>query len=75
MEAPINTVISSWIAGPTLFITVIFIIWSLIWKGVALWSAARRMQKTWFIVLLLVNTGGILEMIYIFFVAPKQGQK
>ncbi len=45
----------------------IFIIWSLIWKGIALWYAARNKQLAWFITLILVNTVGILEIIYLVF--------
>lgn len=42
-------------------------IWSIVWKGVALWIAAKEDQKYWFIALLVLNTAGILEIIYIFF--------
>lgn len=45
---------------------VLFMIWSLAWKGIALWKSARNKDKVWFIVLLLVNTLGILEIFYIF---------
>ena len=48
---------------------VIMAIWSLAWKGAALWKAARRSEPKWFIALLILNTVGILEIIYIFFVA------
>ena len=41
------------------------VIWSLIWKGVALWKAARNSDTAWYIILLIVNTVGILEIIYI----------
>jgi hypothetical protein len=41
-------------------------IWSLIWKGFALWKAAKQDDKTWFIALLIINTAGILEIFYIF---------
>lgn len=48
------------------------LIWTLAWKGVALWKAARNGSKPWFVVLLLLNTLGILEIIYIFgFSKPK----
>jgi uncharacterized protein YpmS len=47
-------------------------VWSLIWKGLALWKAARLSSKWWFIILLLVNTLGILEIIYFFFVSKKE---
>jgi len=43
------------------------IIWSLIWKGIALWRAARNGDKIWYIVLLVINTLGLLEITYIFF--------
>ena len=42
------------------------VIWSLIWKGVALWKAARNSDTAWYIILLIVNTVGILEIIYIY---------
>ncbi|OGY38747.1 MAG: hypothetical protein A2418_02375 [Candidatus Brennerbacteria bacterium RIFOXYC1_FULL_41_11] len=41
--------------------------WSLVWKGLALWRAARSSQRNWFIVLLVVNTLGVLEIFYLFF--------
>ena len=42
------------------------VLWTLPWKGVALWKAARRSHKAWFIILLAVNTLGLLEILYIF---------
>ena len=44
-------------------------LWSVVWKALALWHAARRGQYWWFLILLVVNTLGILEIIYLFFVA------
>jgi len=48
---------------------VILICWSIFWKGLALWYAARRGDKWWFCGLLIVNTMGIIEMCYLLFVA------
>jgi hypothetical protein len=45
------------------------LLWSLVWKGMALWHAAKRDEKPWFVILLIVNTMGILEIIYLLFVA------
>lgn len=42
------------------------IVWSLVWKGLALWKAAHHEHKWWFIALLIVNTVGILEILYIY---------
>lgn len=50
---------------------VLALIWSLVWKGLALWKAAGLRQKYWFIGILIINTLGILDIIYIFFVAKK----
>ncbi len=47
------------------------IIWSLIWKGIALWKAARAGQMVWFICILVINTVGILEIIYLSFFQKK----
>jgi hypothetical protein len=43
------------------------IIWTLPWKGVALWKAARNYQKVWFAAMLIIQTLGVLEIFYIFF--------
>lgn len=44
----------------------VLLAWTLYWKGMALWKAAREQHKIWFVALLLVNTLGILEILYIF---------
>lgn len=47
-------------------ILLVLVVWSLAWKGVALWKAARRGEKNWFIALLVINTLGILEILYLY---------
>jgi methionyl-tRNA synthetase len=54
------------------WLTILFIAWTLPWKGVALWRSARNHHLVWFIVLLLVNTLAILEIIYIFGFSKKK---
>jgi len=44
-------------------------------KGYALWHAAKRSEKWWFIALLVLNTAGILELIYIIFFLKKFSSK
>jgi len=51
---------------------ILLIIWSVIWKGLALWKAAQRSDKWWFIVMLVVNTVGILEILYIYVFSKKK---
>lgn len=45
---------------------VLALLWTLPWKGYALWKAARREEKWWFVALLAVNTLAVLEILYIF---------
>ncbi len=54
---------------PVVFI--IFIVWTLFWKGLALWKAARLSHTRWFIIILVLNTIGILDIIYLYFIAKK----
>lgn len=49
-----------------IWLLAIVLIWTMIWKGIALWKSSRKNHMVWFIVLLLLNTMGILEILYIF---------
>ena len=48
------------------------LIWSIVIKGIALWRAARNGHKVWFIVLLLVNGLGVLELIYLIWFSKEE---
>ena len=48
------------------WIIVLVVLWTLPWKGLALWKAAKNSNKKWFIALLILNTLAILEILYIF---------
>lgn len=48
------------------------IIWSAIWKGIALWKSGRNNQLTWFLLLFILNTAGILPIVYIMFFQKKK---
>ena len=49
--------------------------WSLIWKGLALWKSARKNHLVWFIVILVVNTVGILEILYLYVFSQMKKEK
>ncbi len=57
--------------GLPIGVFIALIIWSLAWKGFALWRAAQLQQKYWFVALLVLNTAGILEIIYLFLITKK----
>jgi methionyl-tRNA synthetase len=50
----------------------VLVIWSLVWKGIALWRAARNGHKAFYVIILIVNTVGILEIIYLLTKGKKQ---
>ena len=47
-------------------IIALILLWTIPWKGVALWKAARAGHPVWFIAILIINTLAILEILYIF---------
>jgi len=57
--------------GIPLWLMAIIVLWSLPWKGVALWKAAQLSHRGWFIALLILNAFAILDIIYIYFIARK----
>ena len=50
-----------------LWLFAILAIWELFWKGLALWRAAEHRQRYWFVALMLINTVGILPILYLTF--------
>ena len=58
---------------PVWFIALVILlaIWSLIWNGIGLWHAAQHKQKSWFIAILILNTLGLLPIVYLLWFKPK----
>lgn len=50
-------------------------IWEIIWKGIGLWRSAREGRRYWFAVMLIVNTAGILPIIYLLFFQNREKKK
>jgi len=42
------------------------LLWTLFWKGLALWKAAQKKQVYWFIAILVINFLGIFSILYIY---------
>ena len=53
-------------------LTFAIIIWSMAWKGFALWNASQQKQRNWFVAMLVLNTVGIFEIAYLFYFANKK---
>ena len=52
--------------GISVWLFVIITIWSAVWKILALWKSARKNSSVWFVILFIINTVGILEILYIY---------
>ena len=53
-------------AGMAVWLLTVILIWTLAWKLIALWKSARKNHVAWFIIMALLNTAGILPILYIF---------
>lgn len=43
----------------------LFLLWEAAWKIIAMWKAGRNNHLVWFICIALINTIGILPIVYI----------
>lgn len=50
----------------------LFVLWTMLWKGLALYRAGSNRSPGWFVVLLVVNTLGILEILYVAFFSQRR---
>jgi hypothetical protein len=50
-----------------LFWLIPLIIWEAAWKGIALWKTGRNNQLKWSVAILILNTAGILPIVYLNF--------
>jgi hypothetical protein len=51
---------STWVS-----VFVLVAMWDLAWKGVALWRAAHNNHLGWYVALLIINSAGLLPIIYL----------
>jgi len=51
---------------------VALLVWALVWKGMALWKSAKLSHRGWFIAILILQTFGILEIIYLYVFSNKR---
>jgi hypothetical protein len=55
------------------FVCIVFV-WDAVWKLIALWKAGRNNHLGWFISIALINTVGILPIVYILMHKKKDSQ-
>jgi hypothetical protein len=47
------------------YFILVIAVWELVWKGFALWKSAKNGHRVWFVALLLINSVGLLPIIYL----------
>ncbi len=50
-------------------------IWTIIWKGIALWKAGKNNDRNWFIAILIINSIGLLDIIYIYLISKRKNKE
>jgi len=55
-----------------LALLIVLIIWEAIWKGIGMWKAGRNNQMVWFVLIFILNTAGILPILYLAFFQKKK---
>ena len=53
---------------------IVLVIWDTIWKGIGLWKSGRHNQMAWFVCILIINSVGILPIVYLLFFQPKSSR-
>lgn len=53
---------------------ILAVVWSLYWKGKALWKAAHQDDIPWFIAILIINTLGILDILYLYVFSERKSE-
>lgn len=50
-------------------IALVAVVWTVYWKYRAIWHAVKHENRVWVVIFLLVNTLGILEILYLFWLS------
>ncbi len=57
---------TSFLLEPAFIILIVILsIWDAVWKLIALWKSARNNHLVWFICIAIINSVGILPIVYI----------
>ncbi len=48
-------------------ILAVLTLWDVVWKAMAMWVVCKRESKLWFVILLVVNSVGILPIAYLWY--------
>jgi methionyl-tRNA synthetase len=62
--------------GWLIALIVVLGIWEAVWKGIGLWRAGSDRNLLWFVLMFVLNTAGVLEIVYIFAISrPRRARE
>ena len=69
--------LAAWLQSMPWFVPVMIIVgvWDIVWKGIGMWKSAGHKQLAWFVAILILNTVGILPIVYLLWFQPKKKKK
>lgn len=50
----------------------LLVVWDTFWKALGLWHAIKNNQRNWFVAIFILNTVGILPIVYLRFYQKKK---
>ena len=50
-------------------------VWDLFWRAIALWRAAQRKDQLWFIIMVIINSAGVIPILYLLLTESKGKKK
>lgn len=50
-------------------------LWELVWRGIGVYNAAKKKKVIWAVVMAILNTIGILPIVYLIFFANRKAPK
>lgn len=65
----------NYLDGQNIGLLIAMLFWALPWKGFAMWYAAKLEHKKWFAALLVINTMGVADILYLLFYNKSKKEK
>lgn len=70
-----NPLVTDGISAGLYVLIIVLALWSAVWKAFALYRAGRVKDPVWFVVLFVLNTVGILEILYLFVFSKRASKR
>lgn len=61
-----NTILGKYVLL-VVVVLLIVAIWDIVWKLLAMWRASKRNEPVWFVLIMIINSMGIVPILYLIF--------